>query len=123
MNVQPIGRGGRALRQADLWVPANASALTVIKRTVDLFEEDAILKKEYNHPGEVRTDLISFAIGSFSVMSAFNKDDVSLGQFDTDDNGRSRFSNHLDKNMQCFLPPNVQKILRMLKVIPKQTEA
>lgn len=115
--VPPVGRGGKAVRRADLKNVASGNPLFIVRRTVDLFNEDKILKTEYDHPGEVKTDLISFALGSYTVLNTYNRDDVLLGEFDVDENGNSIFSNRIDEGIQCFLPPQIGNLLRKLRVL------
>ncbi len=122
LNVTPKTRVAKVMRQADLSNVAKQPPLQVIRNSVKLFREDEVLKRRYGHHGTIKTDLLSFVIGSYGVMRAYNKDDVSLGALDRNDDGKSSFGEMLETGMECFLPVKASELLRKLGLIPAETE-
>ena len=122
LKIPPKTRVAKVMRQADLSNVTKQPPLQVVRNAVKLFREDEILKREYNHPGEIKSDLLSFVIGSYGVMSAYNQDDVSLGIMDRIEDGRSNFAVMLERGMECFMPPQATILLRKLGLLPDATE-
>lgn len=114
LGVRPVTNVAKILRQADLSNVAKKPPLQVIRNSILLFKEDEILKRDYNHPGEIKTDLLSFISGSLNVMRTYGADDVSLGEFDRDEHGMSIFEKRLNRGMECFLPSAARSLLSQL---------
>lgn len=122
LQIPPKTRVAKVMRQADLSNVARLPALQVVRNTVRLFREDAILKREYGHHGEIKTDLLSFVIGQYGVMGTYNQDDVAIGASDYVNDGRCNFAAMLENGMECFLPDRAADILRKLGLISSESD-
>lgn len=121
MDVKPKTKTAKLLRQADLSNVAKMNPIEIVRNTVRLFREDEILKRDYDHPGEIKTDILSFVINSYSVMRRFNQYDVSLAEYDHDHSNTPSFTQRLEQGMECFKPERAEALLRRLKLLPPQS--
>ena len=110
----PKGWGGKALRRADLMNIATGTPTQVISIAFDLFNEDRLLKAEYGHTGKPLT-FLEFARRSFDLITEFNADDVTLGDFDrVPGTGECRFTASIREKLVWFLEPKIQTVLSEL---------
>lgn len=94
LAVACTSREGRVLRQADLKNVGNRTTMKNLKgfllNTVNLYREDRLLKGK-SAKLFIPHEFISYCLVSHKILSTYNAEDVSLGDFDRTADGSSLF--------------------------------
>ena len=105
----------RCFRQADL-KNVRGDAISFLNVTYRLFREKQIL--EGKRPTLITTnfaqfmrEFVEFGGISHEILSTYLEEDISLGDFDRDANGRSLFAVEAAKNVDLLVPKRLKEIL------------
>ena len=100
---------GRILRQADLANVGSPNQANFFINTVRLYREYRL----FNHrdpQGFHPREFIGHALMNYRILSRYNAEDVSLGDFDREADGRSKFCRVVSENMQFLLPERIKTL-------------
>jgi hypothetical protein len=105
----------RCMRQADLANVAHPNPIVILNGTYRLYKETKRLNGEQPKPPSMRLpflkDFLGFAAVSYEILTVYNDEDVSLGDFDRDQEGRSLFAQHAAKNIALLTPARLTDLL------------
>lgn len=105
----------RCLRQADLANVASPNPLIFLNSTYRLYREDKQLKGEQPMQPSLKVpfvrDFIGFAAVSYEVLTTYNSEDISLGDFDRDREGQSLFGQRAARNIALLVPNRLTDFL------------
>jgi hypothetical protein len=99
----------KIIRQADLSNVASENPAPFFLNTIKLYREWRLLQGK--NPNVVNPhEFISYALSSAKFLDQYNKEDVSLGDFDRDENGQSIFCKLAAKNIQQLFPKHIKEL-------------
>jgi hypothetical protein len=107
----------KAVRQADLANVSSNNPLAFLNGTYRLYAESKMLAgqrllKLSVDPEAIIKDFVKFAAISYEILSAYNQEDISLGDFDRDKNGVSIFQKQAAKNIERLVPNRLTGLLQ-----------
>ncbi|HET7320158.1 MAG TPA: hypothetical protein VFI84_01060 [Candidatus Saccharimonadales bacterium] len=112
VGVGCTSKEGRILRQADLANVGGKNRADFFINTIKLYREYRLLGGENPNLFFAR-EFINYCIKSNRVLSIYNTEDVSLGDFDKDLDGHSTFCKNASENIRMLLPDRIQKLAEL----------
>lgn len=112
VEVKCISLEGKIIRQADLNNVGNESHPAFFWNTLKLYREHRLMGDENPNLFYPR-EFINYCIKSSKILSIYNEEDVSLGDFDRKADGRSIFCELAAANIRMLLPDRIQDLAQM----------
>ncbi len=117
VGVKCTSQEARILRQADLSNITSWNPLVFLNGTYRLYKESKILSGQplisfSLNPDAFIKDFVKFSGISYEILTAYNEEDISLGDFDRDRLGVSLFQKRAAKNIPMLVPKRITRILQ-----------
>lgn len=115
VGVKCLTNTAKCLRQGDL-NNLRGPAIPFLNVTYRLYREQQILDGKpivpvIINPGRVLREFIQFAGISHEILSTYLEEDISLGDYDRDENGVSLFAKEAVKNVDLLVPSRLTEFL------------
>lgn len=101
----------KIIRRADLDNVGSENPIPFFFNTLKLYREWRLLNHKDPHFTKINVpEFINYAINSAKVLSRYNAEDVSFGDFDLDETGQNIFCKRAARNIQMLFPDRIKEL-------------